>query len=283
MQLDVMLNERRGGSMNHPHTEIKHYVSTDDFYQKVMGVMEQNAKDGIRFSIATIDIDHFNYVNDLFGFQTGDLILQKVKEHFGANLKENEFFTRLHADIFAFCIESTEHSEVMQQFSVLTNWNEMLKHIFPVHYSMKASGGFISLEDASLPVSAILDKANYARNYAKNSITSSFRFYDDKMSGELQWQKNVTFSMESALENGEFEMYLQPKAAIKSNQIVGAEALVRWNSPAYGLIAPDRFIPILEQNGFIRQLDFYMLGEACRFIKDSPKKGIPQLPISVNN
>lgn len=229
--------------MDHQFTEIKHYVSTDDFYERVREVLQKSAETGVNFSVATLDIDHFNYVNDLFGFETGDLILQKVTEYFSTCLDDNEFYCRLHADIFAFCINPTNYADAVQQFTILTDWKELLKNILPAHYSMKASGGIIIVQDTSIPVSAILDKANYARQKAKHGIISSFRFYDDKMREELQWQKIVTFSMESALENREFEMYLQPKVAIKSGQIVGAEALVRWNSPQYGMIAPDQFIP----------------------------------------
>ncbi len=263
---------------NYPSAQ---YIPIDDFYAEAKRRIGRSVVTGEGLSIATLDVDHFSYINDLFGYETGDLILRRLAKHFEANLGKTDAFSRSHADIFVFCLHITEYEEAAQSFSLLTDWREVLRDILPSHFSLTASGGLVVVkEDAT--VSSLLDKANYARKKAKGNRVSSFRFYDEKMSDELQWQKIVTLSMESALENAEFEMYLQPKILIKSGEIVGAEALVRWNSPLYGLIAPDRFIPIFEQNGFICQLDFFMLREACRFLKKSASRGIPQLPISVN-
>lgn len=258
------------------------YFTADEFNVEVKKRMKQSADNGIDFSIMTIDLDHFNYINDLFGYEKGDLILQKMAEHISRCLGENEFFSRVHADIFSIFINSTEYAEVACCFSRFVDWEMVLQDILPPHYNLTASGGVIVVRDAAVPLPSLMDKANYARQKAKQSTSSAFRFYDEKMSEELQWQKVVTFSMESALENHEFEMYLQPKVLIKSDQVAGAEALVRWNSPQHGFIAPDRFIPILEQNGFILQLDFFMLKEACQFLKKSAAEGLPQIPISVN-
>lgn len=258
------------------------YLSPDEFYSEVKERINKSVEIGNEIFVATLDLDHFNYVNDLFGYETGDLVLQKLTKHFSEVISEGCIFTRIHADIFAFCLEYVENSNVAQSFSELTDWQVELNAVLPEHYSLTASGGVILVKESTAPVSSLIDKANYARQKAKGTMSNSFRFYDEKMSEELQWQKVVTFSMESALKNHEFEMYLQPKVFIKNSQVVGAEALVRWRSPQYGLIPPDRFIPILEQNGFVRQLDFFMLEEACRFIKESAENGIPQIPISVN-
>lgn len=268
-----MANKTRGSA---------NYISPDNFYDEVKDRVNRSTNNNEAIFIATLDLDHFNYINDLFGYETGDLVLQKLTQHFSKIIRDSDIFSRIHADIFAFCLEYREYSEVSHIFTLLTNWHDELQDILPEHYSLTASGGAIIVTEKKLPISALIDKANYARQKAKGTNTNCFRFYDDKMSEELQWQKLVNFSMEAALENREFEMYLQPKVFIKNSQIVGAEALVRWRSPTHGLIPPDRFIPILEQNGFIRKLDFFMLEEACRFLKNSAANGLPQIPISVN-
>lgn len=258
------------------------YLSPDDFYQESKIRISESVETHRPISIGTLDIDHFNYINDLFGYETGDLILKRLTKYFSETLGEEHIFSRIHADIFVFCLSFSDYAEAAQYFTRLTDWHILLQDILPPHYSLNASGGIITVHEDTAPISALLDKANYARKKAKGVIGNSFRFYDERMSEELQWQKVVTFSMEVALDNGEFEMYLQPKVLIKSSQVVGAEALVRWRSPEHGLIPPDRFIPILEQNGFVRQLDFFMLEEACRFLQNSKENGIPQIPISVN-
>lgn len=261
---------------------LSNYFSLDNFYAEAKKRINNREEDCGVISIATLDLNHFNYINDLFGYEIGDLVLQKLTEHFSEVLGDTKIFARIHADIFAFCLNLQGYNEISECFCQLTDWNEKLHDVLPSHYNLTASGGIVVVQDNTAPVSSLIDKTNYARQKAKDTMNGGFRFYDEKMSEELQWRKVVTFSMEAALKNHEFEMYLQPKVYIKSNQIVGAEALVRWRNPKYGLIPPDRFIPVLEQNGFIRQLDFFMLEEACRFLNKSAANGIPEVPISVN-
>lgn len=262
--------------------KFSNYFYPDDFYIEAKHRIDNCEKNGGAISIVTLDVDHFNYINDLFGYETGDLVLKKLTEFFSVTLNGLDIYSRIHADIFAFCVNFQGYGDTGQFFSKLTDWKEVLCDVLPSHYILKASGGIVVVQDSITPVSALIDKANHARQKIKGTMGECFRFFDEKLDNELQWQKVVTLSMESALKNREFEMYLQPKVYIKSDQIVGAEALVRWRSPQHGLVAPDRFIPILEQNGFIRQLDFFMLEEACRFLKESAENGIPQVPISVN-
>lgn len=267
--------------MGNVNLKNKNYLSIDDFYNKVKQYIEKSFNNRTKFSIMTIDLDRFSYINDLFGYEIGDLILQKLVNYFSACLDKNNIFSRIHADVFIFYMNYSEYTKIAEIFLKLTDWSQALKDILPPHYSLTASGGIVIGQEI-IPVSALLDKANYARKKAKESLGNSFRFYDEKMALELQWKKGVTLSMESALVNHEFEMYLQPKVFIKDGQVMGAEALVRWKSPKFGLLSPDRFIPILEQNGFIQQIDFFMLEEACKFLKKSLVNGIPQLPISIN-
>lgn len=269
-------------NMDNLAKQASNYFSSDKFYSEAKKRINQCVKEGKNIFIATLDLDRFNYINDLFGYEIGDLVLQKLTNHFSITLPTSCIFSKIHADIFAFCLEYKDYTEVELVFTELTKWQNILQGVLPEHFKLTASGGIIIVNEPNSPISALLDKANYARQKAKSSSVTNFRFYDEKMNEQLQWQKIVTFSMEAALENHEFEMYLQPKVFIKNGHVVGAEALVRWRSPIHGLIPPDNFIPILEQNGFVRQLDFYMLEQACQFLKDSVKNGIPQISISVN-
>lgn len=261
---------------------VNHYVTPDDFYNKVNTNIQLLTKENTDLFLGTIDIDHFNYINDLLGFEIGDKILQGVAEYFSSILNESGFFTKIHADIFAFCISNLKTKDATKVFLDFINCGTSVEHLLPSGYKLSTSCGIIAVQTSSSSISSILDKTNYARLQAKKSPYSEFKLYDTKMDKELQWQKKVTLSMEPALKNKEFEMYLQPKIAIKNNEVAGGEALVRWNHPKYGLIPPNTFIPIMEQSGFIQKLDFFMLEEACQFLKDCSKKGIPQIPISVN-
>ncbi len=107
-------------------------------------------------------------------------------------------------------------------------------------------------------------------------------FYDDLDRVQMLKEKKMENTMEQALANGEFIVYLQPKINLAKSEIVGAEALVRWNSPKDGLISPGEFIPFFEKNGFIVKLDLYVFDCVCRLLKDWNARGIKAVPISVN-
>lgn len=269
-------------SINSQNRALSYYCSSDHFYAEVRRRMKRLPASQHAITLISLDFDNFNYVNDLFGYEAGDLVLEKITEFFSSQLHGEELFSRLHADHFLFCLDSPETAVTARRFLDMTELKTPLKDLLPPHYSLVASGGVVVAQDDSVPLSALLDRANYARKKSKGKSSNSILFYDHKMGGEVQWQKIVTCMMESALKNREFQMYLQPKVLMKSGQIVGAEALVRWVSPQYGMIFPDRFIPIMEQNGFVCQLDFFMLEEVCRFLKECAEKELDTLPISVN-
>lgn len=121
-----------------------------------------------------------------------------------------------------------------------------------------------------------------ARKAAKNSILSNILFYKEQFKDSLYNRKFIEENMQSAITERQFQMYLQPKYSISQNAIIGAEALVRWKHPERGMIYPDQFIPIIEENGFVKKVDYYIWGEVCHFIKQCRTDGIASCPVSVN-
>lgn len=264
------------------HLRLAHCLTSEDFYINVKERLKNIHTTGQAITLIALDFDNFNYINDLFGYEVGDRTIAKINEHFNSQLQGTEVFCRVHSDHFLFCIETDDNAAASKKFLQLANLKGSLKTVLPGDYSLIASGGMLLVKNNDVPLSALVDKANYARKRSKGNTSHTFNFYDEKMSNDVQWQKQITLMMEDALRSGEFEMYLQPKLLIKTGEIVGAEALVRWRSKELGMIYPDKFIPIMERNGFIRQIDFFMLEEACRFLKKEKENGIPQLPISIN-
>lgn len=234
------------------------------------------------YALLSIDLDNFKYINDLFGYEFGDQILELATMHFSDHLEAGELFSRINADNFVFLIRAMEKDAMLERLLHLANVEKCLAPFFPAHYNFVTSGGIFPIQDRSEKLATMLDKANFARKKAKGNHMSTFLYYTQEMSDELQWKKEITLSMELALKEHEFEMYLQPKILIKNGGVIGAEALVRWNSQKNGMIHPDHFIPVLEQNGFIKLLDFYMLEQVCLFLKKCMAENLPVLPISVN-
>ena len=121
-----------------------------------------------------------------------------------------------------------------------------------------------------------------ARKAAKNNILTNILFYKEQFKVSLYNKKFIEENMQAAITENQFLMYLQPKYSIAKNEIIGAEALVRWRHPERGMIYPNQFIPVIEENGFIRKVDYYIWERACRFIKKCKDIGITSCPISVN-
>lgn len=126
------------------------------------------------------------------------------------------------------------------------------------------------------------DRAAMARKAAKNNILTNILFYKEQFKESLYNRKFIEENMQSAIAEKQFLMYLQPKYSIARNEIIGAEALIRWRHPQRGMIYPNQFIPIIEENGFIKKADYYIWAEACRFIKKCENAGITSCPVSVN-
>jgi EAL domain-containing protein (putative c-di-GMP-specific phosphodiesterase class I) len=127
-----------------------------------------------------------------------------------------------------------------------------------------------------------VDRANIARKNAQKLRKDNFVFFNEKMRETLIEQKKIEDVMEEALKNEEFIIYFQPKINMTTSKICGAEALVRWLSPEIGLVTPASFIPLFEDNGFITQLDYYVLDKVCSHLRDMIDRGLYVLPISVN-
>lgn len=260
-----------------------HCPSTEVAYNTLATLaMQQVQADAEPCWLVSLDFDNFNYINDLFGYAVGDEVLARFRENLKKCLKPGEHFCHLHADHHLLWLHLSPSDPILRQVAETVRRIGDMEGLLPSHYTLVHSVGIAQAISAEEPFSSLMDKANFARKRAKGNYQSTVLRYDSSMDEEMQWRKTLTLLMEPALHNQEFEMYLQPKVILQTGQIVGAEALVRWNSQQYGLIEPDRFIPIMEQNGFVRQLDFFMLGEACKYLKNAIVHGEPAVPISVN-
>lgn len=144
------------------------------------------------------------------------------------------------------------------------------------------SYGVYTVEEREMELRQMEDRAAMARKTAKNSILGNIVFYKEQFKDSLYNRKFIEENMQTAITERQYLMYLQPKYSIAKNEIIGAEALVRWKHPERGMIYPDQFIPIIEENGFIRKVDYYIWEEACRFIRRCRDEGFAECPVSVN-
>ena len=142
--------------------------------------------------------------------------------------------------------------------------------------------GIYSIEDRTIPVDQMCDRALLAAAASRGSTENILPYMMTGCAAGCCGNRAITECMESALKEGQFEIYLQPKYSVKQERLSGAESLIRWNHPEWGLQSPGQFIPLFEQNGFITRLDQYVWDQTCAILQRWEKMGYPEIPVSVN-
>ena len=223
------------------------------------------------------DIRKFKIINDSYGEKFGDQILDFIIHQLAEICHEEQYFFNLRSDVF---MVVTEYDTEESLLEFIHNLDERISTFKDVKLHM--SYGVYTVEDKNMELRQMEDRAAMARKTAKNNILTNILFYKEQFKDTLYNRKFIEENMQTAITDNQFMMYLQPKYSIAKNEIIGAEALVRWRHPERGMIFPDQFIPIIEENGFIRKVDYYIWEKACRFIKKCETAGIKPCPISVN-
>ncbi|MDD6236471.1 MAG: EAL domain-containing protein, partial [Clostridiales bacterium] len=249
--------------------------SKEFFYQKVRErLMEEPEQE---YCIICSNIENFKLVNDIFGPREGDRLLIEV-----ANIAKNMvgrtgFCGRFTADRFL-CFQKKEQEQSDRQ-----NFGKFHEQKpSPLLKSVVMRWGIYEITDRSIPVEQMCDRALLAADSIKGQYNQFFAVYDDSLRRKLLREKAITDAIETALTEEQFVIYLQPKYRIMDGCMAGAEALVRWQHPEWGFMAPKEFIPLLEKNGYISHLDQYVWEKTCIQLREWQDKGYPPLPVSVN-
>lgn len=243
---------------------------------------ESNVRDLILHSSKSIaciqfDISRFKIINDIYGERMGDQILQFIKDNLAEICNETQYYLNLRSDVFVVLSEFQQESELDELVRQIQTRCNMFKNI-KLTYSI----GVYIVNDRKMDLRQIEDRAAMARKKAKGNMMNNVLYYQEEFKEMLYIRNFIEESLPSAIDEKQFQMYLQPKYSIVQNHIVGAEALVRWQHPDRGMIYPNEFIPVIEENGYIKKVDYYIWKEACNFLKRCEQAGIKNCPVSVN-
>ncbi|MEG1887426.1 MAG: EAL domain-containing protein, partial [Oscillospiraceae bacterium] len=225
------------------------------------------------------DVDRFQLINSFFGTAEGDNLLKYIANRLADDAKKSEKSTygRIGSDIVGLCLPYDKNKiddMVRASKKTLAQYN--------TNYDIVPSIGIYVIDDNKVSVEEMYNRATLAAKTCKGNYVDFYAYYNESMSAALTTEQEITNDMNFALENGQFEIYLQPQYNIHTNLPCGAEALVRWMHPQKGMLSPGVFIPVFERNGFITKLDYYVWEEACRCLCARKKRGIKPYPISVN-
>lgn len=234
-----------------------------------------------KYDILSVDIDNFKLINDILGKDMGDDVLRSIGRLAKENIRDGKIIiaSRINADRFVCLMERLPRGTFTNDyFSALCsriNRGANCKNI-------QLSWGIYSVMDKGVSIEQMCDWAFMAASSVKGQYKKYFAYYEESFRDEMLREKEIVDVMEEALEGGQFEIYLQPKYSIKDGHLTGAETLVRWNHPQWGLQPPAVFIPLFEKNGFITELDRYVWEKSCIEIRRWLDKGYDVVPVSVN-
>ena len=230
------------------------------------------------YCLVAIDVEHFKLFNKWYGRKAGDEFL----EAFAAELKKYEETYDGIASYFGgdnFTILLPAKAQLLEKLE---------KDLIEIALRVGNSLGFLPglgvyhIDDREQKAIEMYDYAVEALAYVKGDFEKRTCFYDKNMTQKAEEELRILSEARDALKEGQFVIYFQPKCRIESKKIVGAEGLIRWKHPVKGLVPPGLFIPILEKNGFISDVDRYVWELACKQIREWIDAGIQPVPISIN-
>ncbi|MEG1528471.1 MAG: EAL domain-containing protein [Clostridia bacterium] len=229
------------------------------------------------YDMIDFDIENFGYINELYGITIGDAVLKKVVDDIKSILEPNEIISRLYADHFLLLLNDLNVNKLMQ---VLDNSLENFI-VLNESYAVNFKFGIYKITDKTLAISYMASYANSAKSGIKHNALENSRIYDvDRHNMRLR-RVRIVAEFDFALKSGEIFANFQPKFDAITKRVVGAEALARWRRNGE-FISPLEFIDLIEKNGKVIELDFFILRQTCQLLRQLADEGKQLLPISVN-
>ena len=248
------------------------------FLKKASTFVHDNRE--IPYLVQRFDISNFRYLNEAYGHDKADKILSIIIEQSKEHFKGHELCVRMNSDQFV--VLAQNGAEYTRRFAIFED-NVNLKAIDEgIKFPIRFKSGIYQVRRGDFDINIMVDRANVARRSLTADSKEVFAYYSDRIINDMRKVEQIEADQQNALINGEFKVFLQPKWDIVNDRLYGAEALVRWIRDDGTMVYPDMFIPVFENNGFIEQLDFYMLECVCAELRRLLDEGKMVFPISVN-
>lgn len=253
------------------------------FYESMKRILESAKQHHSTVGVMFVDLDRFKVVNDSLGHSMGDDLLQQVAERLVDCVRVRDVVGRLGGDEFALIVPGLDSPDAATAVAL------KVLEAFALPFELSGRETFISASigitiypDDATDADTLLRYADTAMYRAKAEGRNAYRYYTAEMNARAQERLELESALRHAQDRQEFQLYYQPKLDLRTGEISGVEALLRWQRPGVGLVAPMEFIPVLEETGQIASVGEWVISQACRQIKAWEQDGIRPVPIAVN-
>lgn len=234
------------------------------------------------FAYLFLDLDNFKTVNDALGHHIGDELLQSIATTISGVLSENDFVARVGGDEFVIVLE--DYNSITELTHIIERIQNRLSITWVVQthpINITSSVGVAFYPKDGTDIISLMQHSDIAMYEAKKKGRAQYHFFTEQLNTEVKKSIALDKAMRRALQHDEYELYYQPKVDVETGEVVGAEALIRWITRTDGIIPPNDFIPLAEENGFIVELGLWIMREAMLQQKRWKAKGI-DISISIN-
>jgi len=236
-----------------------------------------------KVAVLFLDLDGFKHINDSLGHPIGDKLLQSIAKRLVDCVRGTDTVSRQGGDEFVVLLSEVEHSE-----DAAITARRLLQAVAEAHsidqhdLHVTTSIGVSVYPDDGLDAETLIKNADTAMYQAKENGRQSYQFFMPAMNVRAVERQSIEESLRRALERQEFTLYYQPKIKLRTGEITGAEALIRWTHPSRGSVSPAQFIPVAEDCGLILPIGRWVLREACKQARAWVDAGLPPATIAVN-
>ena len=262
---------------------LTHLPNRSLFLNRLDHSIEQSKRNDEKLAIVFLDLDRFKYINDTLGHAVGDQLLQNVAKRLSDCARKSDTIARLGGDEFTLILPdiSTSRSAAIVAQKILKSLSQPFL-LLNGEYTIGASIGISLYPSNGVNAGELVKNADIAMYQAKQNGKNNYQFFTTEMNEKVVKRLAFENRLYKAVEKNEFVLYYQPQTDKDFKKITGFEALIRWNLPDQGLIAPDEFIPIAEETGSIIQIGSWVMKEACCQNKSWETEGLGNTRMAVN-
>jgi len=259
------------------------------FYDRLKQVLAQAKRQRNKVALLFIDLDRFKEVNDTLGHDAGDELLKTVAGRVSDCLRETDTLARLGGDEFVVLLSNLGENDFLKPAMVCRKVADHILHaLSKVHhyeghdFYTGASIGIIIYPDNADNLGELLKRADTAMYEAKNAGRNTYRFFSNSMAESIQRRVAMERELRKAIVLGELTLVFQPLIDINEQDIIGAEALLRWHNPLLGNVSPADFIPLAEETGLINEIGFWVIEQGCRQLQRWNEKNLDLRYLAIN-